>query len=189
MIPKTNYRAVEGILLIFLLASVILLAISITTYLMVDYSQEPLTIQDTRNFGKVVYPSGCLFVTDFTYIQSGGIMNFWWSANRSTDMYIMNLKDYDSQKNQSEPPDRYFWRYSGKDGNITILSDKVAEGERGEDYAFTVYTGNESLFMYEYGLRVTIFRVVKKINPTLLSLNVLLMISMVYPLVKLIKRD
>ena len=84
---------------------------------------------------------------------------------------MMSEKQYQSS-NKSESPSQYFAHYSGREGNITVISDLA---RRADGYVFTFYS--DTGVMLRQGFQNWVIVEGRRFNPLLLVADMFLVIS------------
>ena len=157
-----------------LITGLLIVCVAITSYSMADTDVRMVKGYESINYDNSWYPPDGLWPLGLWADHPGTLMNFWWSMNRTTDIYVMTREQYRTQKDMGAPPDQYLRHYIGIEGNITVMTESGSI-----NYEFAMYTGDSGVWVEEYGFSVYRWKPVKRISNIMLALDALLILSAV----------
>jgi len=163
----------RSMILVFI-TGLLIVCVAITSYSVADTDVQLVKGYESINYDNACYPPDGLWPLGLWTDHPGTLMNFWWSMNRTTDIYVMTREQYGAQKDTGGPPDQYLRHHVGSEGNITVMTESGSV-----DYEFAMYTGDSGVWVEEYGFSVYRWKPVKRISNTLLALDALLILSAV----------
>ena len=158
-----------------LITGLLIVGVALTSYSMADTDVQLVKGYEMIDYGNSYYPPDGLWSLELWTDRPGTLMNFWWSMNRTVDIYVMSREQYRSQKDVGGLPDQFLRHYVGSEGNITVMTESGSS-----DYEFAMYTGDSGVWVEEYGFSVYRWKPVKKIDNTMLAIDALLILSVVF---------
>ncbi len=161
-------------MIVVFITGLLIVCVAITSYSVADADVQLVKGYESINYDNSWYPPNGLYSLGLWADHPGTLMNFWWSMNRTTDIYVMSREQYIAQKDVGGPPDQFLRHHIGSEGNITVMTESGST-----DYEFAMYTGDSGVWVEEYGFSVYRWKPVKQINGTLLALDALLILSAV----------
>ena len=163
-------------MILTLIVGLLIVGVAITSYSMTDTEMELYKGYETIDYDNAYYPPDGLWPLGLWADLPGNLINFWWSMNTTVDIYVMSREQYIAQKDMGGPPSQYFRHYVGREGNITVMTESGSI-----NYEFAMYTGDSGVFLEgAYGFSVYRWRLVKRIDNILLTLDAILLLSTVF---------
>ncbi len=155
------------------ITGLLIVCVAVASYSAADTDVQLVKGYESITYDNSMYPANGPYGFEMWMDPLGALMDFWWRMNTTVDVYVMSREQYLAQKDVGGPPDRFIRHYVGADINVTVVT------ERGVNYEFSVYTGDDGVWAEEHGFSVYRWKPVKRISGSLLALDALLILSAV----------
>jgi len=163
--------------LMAMVVGLLILAVAVTSQAMVTPSIEYHKVHESTDYGNTVYSPMSLCDLEFLTETPRTVMHFWWKMNTSVEVYVMTREQFRVQRELHGPPTHYLLCKSGAMGNVTVTTENDASLDI--VYDFTIYTGDSWVFEEGHGFSVYYWIPVKKIDNTLLALDLIISLAVV----------